>query len=112
MCTTRCPATANASRFRLLGRLVIVLALAGLSTKAIRADDEWTEFSRWKAGSMSALAVTLDGRIVATGDGSKVVRLWDTSKKAVFKTLVHDSEVDTLRLSPDGKGLATTCGRR
>jgi WD40 repeat protein len=103
---------ANRFRFRLLRALWVVLVLSFLGAKAAPADDEWKEFARWKAESTSALAVTRDGRTVATGDGSNVVRLWDTSKRAVSKTLVHPGEVDTLHLSPDGKLLATTRGRR
>jgi WD40 repeat protein len=59
-------------------------------------------FSDW----VRSLAFSPDGRILATGSLDKTVRLWDTEKWRLLRTLQHDAEVDAVAFSPNGATLA------
>ena len=55
-----------------------------------------------------ALAFSSDKKILVSGSEDKIVRLWDTKKRAKIATLEgHEGSVAALAFSPDGKILAT-----
>jgi WD40 repeat protein len=73
-----------------------------------------------KAASLSALAVSPDGRRVATGDTDKVVRVWDVNAPdAAPIDLPHaavagfgKAGIDAVAFTPDGRRLVTGGGDR
>ena len=55
-----------------------------------------------------ALAVSPDGKIIATGGNDKAVKLWDAGTRSLIGELEgHTGTVTTLDFSPDGKLLAS-----
>jgi WD40 repeat protein len=57
-----------------------------------------------------ALAVSPKDGTIASGDRSGEIRLWDGKTGAFLRTLAQGGEVDSLRFSPDGRLLLSTCG--
>lgn len=60
--------------------------------------------------NVTALAVTRDGKFLATGSTDKTIRLWDMSSGTARLARVfqgHSEEVSALAFSPDGKTLAS-----
>ncbi len=63
--------------------------------------------------SISAIAVSHDGKTWASGDRQGVVRLWNVRKRRVAKTLpLRKGVINALKFSPDGHFLAGIDGRR
>jgi WD40 repeat protein len=55
-----------------------------------------------------SVAFSKDGKIIACGCGDKIVRLHDTNKGNLIRTLVgHTAEVRSVAFSPDGKTIAS-----
>ena len=60
------------------------------------------------AGDIRSLAISANGRIVATGSRDQTVGLWDARTAAPIHTLVgQGSEVSSVSLSPDGAKAAS-----
>lgn len=61
-----------------------------------------------KGGAVLCLAWSADGRLIASGGIGKQARVWDASTgKEVTPWLEHNSKINSVALSPDGKLLAT-----
>ena len=58
-------------------------------------------------GWIRALAVSPDGKLVATGGNGSVVRLWSTEDGTLQKELPHSYRVFSLRFHPNGKSLVS-----
>lgn len=57
---------------------------------------------------VEALSYSPDGRMLASGSGDKMVKIWDVASKKLLHTLSgHDSTVRVVSYSPDGQTLAS-----
>jgi hypothetical protein len=56
---------------------------------------------------VSCVAITRDGKMIATGSGDKTLRLWEIASGLERRKLVgHEGYVDSVDFSPDGRLLA------
>src|SRR5262245_5166792 len=84
------------------------VALLAVSVSAAAADPFRT-FKDGHRGTVSCLAYSADGALVASGAKDGLVVLWDTvSGKAVARIDGHKDMVVAVAISPDGKTLAST----
>ena len=55
------------------------------------------------SSSVTSVAFSVDGKLVASGSDDKTVRLWDAATGAPLQTLEgHGSSVSSVAFSPDG----------
>ena len=59
------------------------------------------------SGQVNSVAITPDGRTIASGGDDHTVVLWDMETRRERLTLDHEAPVYVLAFSPDGKTLAT-----
>ena len=70
------------------------------------------ELAECNAGekNITCIAISPDGRTLATGDEGRMIRLWDIpSGRQLAFWEAHDAEVTAVAFSPDGRTLATGC---
>ena len=89
-----------------------LLAVATRETKTVKI---WNvasgdEVHSWEDQPMRSIALSRDGRIVATGHFDGTISLWDlSSKDRTKRTLAgHSLAVNTLKFTPDGKTLVSS----
>lgn len=60
-------------------------------------------------GAVAAIAITQDGRVVATGSWDGTAKLWDAATGKVLRQLVggHTGYINSIDFSPDGQWVAT-----
>jgi WD40 repeat protein len=75
----------------------------------VRGRRRLARFANHSLENVSSVAVSPDGRTVASGADDGVVRLWDarTSRQLGSPLRGHEKEVQSLAFSPDGKTLAS-----
>ncbi len=63
-----------------------------------------------RVGQVNALAFSQDGKILASGDASKAIKLWDVDTHKERATLLgHKNTISTLTFAPEGKSLYSGC---
>jgi len=61
-----------------------------------------------RSENVAAIAVASGGRIVATGERTSMLRIWDGRSRSVVRTLRgHSAQISALAFSPDGATLAS-----
>gem|GEM_PF-1634631 len=96
------------ARYTLDGRFLVLVSLNG--RVQVRHADSLAELSSWMTGNKYAvvLDVSSDGRLVATGDDAGTAQVWELlTGKRVTSVRGHRGTVASVRISPDGKHLAT-----
>jgi len=57
----------------------------------------------------SALAISPDGKLLATGSGTQAIQIWDlTTRQRVRQLRGHQGKATSLAFSPDGRLLASS----
>ena len=68
-----------------------------------------TVIQKGHSASVKAVAISPDGKVLATASRDKSIKLWDYQTGMEIRTLIgHDHTVNGLAYSPDGKYLATS----
>ncbi|MBP0725150.1 hypothetical protein J5Y03_08080 [Bacillus sp. RG28] len=61
-------------------------------------------------GWINTLAISKDGKYIATGEQENVVKIWDVQKLKEISSFSVDQSVDKVEFSPNGKYLAVATG--
>ena len=90
-----------------------LIAHTGGKTIQVFSLDSGKEVRRWEAGEPTvSLALSHDGKLVATGHADKVIRVWDyATGKEVAKLAGHEAP-PAVAFSPDGKQVVSTAQDR
>jgi len=65
----------------------------------------------WNTDSVREMALSLDGKYVASVGDDKIIRLWETGSLTLVRSLEgHLRQIDSIAFSPDGNLLASGCG--
>jgi WD40 repeat protein len=96
-------------------RLAITLAATLLSVTALAQQPKERAFLQGHKSGVTALAISTDGKILASGDGRGGLKLWDldTGKETKSFPITFNNRTGailSLAISPDGKTLATGIG--
>jgi hypothetical protein len=83
------------------GKFVLAKTLTGHSTKVDKDGDI--------EGMIDSVALSSDGRILASGSRDKTIKIWNVSTGQEINTLKgHSRSVNSVAFSPDGKTLASS----
>jgi WD40 repeat protein len=98
-------------RFSANGRLAVLASSQGVSVWDWKKDKETHYFAIPKGSKLRCLALSADGKRLATGhlDNTRVL-VWDLSEGVVLAELNHGAPVHALAFSVDGKQLASGGG--
>src|SRR5207253_247950 len=80
--------------------LLLVDSATGKTTKTLGKHDK----------PIRALALTADGKTMASGGEDRVIKLWDVDKGEEIRSLQQGGVVYSLAFSPDGKRLLSSAG--
>jgi WD40 repeat protein/TolB-like protein len=90
------------------GKALIVRWKERLALYNPETGEKRRDFESINAGSIFSLAISPDGKLVATGHSDGNARLWNVSEGKVLHTLQrHSGDVSSIAFSPDGKSILT-----
>ncbi len=90
-------------------KFVLVKTLTGHSTKVITVDGKFGigNYS-YIEGKVNSIAISQDGRTLASGSDDNTIKIWNLSNGQVIRTFNgHSSSVWSVAISSDGKTLAS-----
>jgi WD40 repeat protein len=90
---------------------------SGRPVRIFRGHTAWNDSGKsllgtWKIsapGWVTCVAISPDGKMLATGSFDKTARLWDLATGKEIRVFPHSDGVQCLALSQDGKWLVTGC---
>lgn len=105
--TTRAAGTLWTAKFSPAGNRFVTIGGNDARMVDLATGEAGVRFS--PHGAVAAVAITRDGRLVATGSWDGTAKLWDTTTKQVVHQLVggHSGYINSIDFSPDGSMVAT-----
>lgn len=93
------------------GLLAFFLALAVPLAAQAPAGQPRITLQQGHTGSSIFTDISPDGRLLVSGSGDRLVKLWDRSTKKLIRTLYgHTEAIRVVRFSPDGRLIASAAG--
>ncbi|MBZ9700534.1 MULTISPECIES: caspase family protein [unclassified Mesorhizobium] len=87
-----------------------VVVGTGFNTIEIRTSQTGALVRKWDGhGSPGAVAISRDGKLIASGGDDREVRVWTTSGKLLRVLSGSGWNIDAISFSPDGKRIASGC---
>lgn len=105
--------TPNITEFEFIDNNKILLAGTSAGVYYLDADDLSYKYFFDTGGSLTAISVSKDGKLVATGDDRGTVTIWSVADGKQAYTLEGTAKsIELLEFSPDGKKIAFTDSNR
>ena len=93
-----------------LAKGVALLAVLAVILGASPLGAAWFEVLEGHEEYVYMIALSNDGRLLATASGDNTAILWDARQRTASHVLHHDAAVYAVALPPDGKSVATASG--
>ncbi|MEA5566844.1 serine/threonine-protein kinase [Anabaena sp. UHCC 0399] len=99
-------------RYQSADAVMVTMGIANTSTYSrgdLKSPNPWQcTYTFTETTSINALAISPDGKILASGGENKMIKLWDLETKTVINSLSgHSQGVTSVAFSPNGQVLAT-----